>query len=164
MPDVQGSCGADVCLRHLARAGGASIASRGSSTGVTEEKEDQQTGAQPEERGLTDATGQARWRIPIPDSVWDELRRPDAETDATWDGQRFRSVYGVPKKIFDELVEEVVGSMASCAARRRLVMESRALSQSHWSSRWQQSWRCASPGKSSRLLRDFTRSAHRTAG
>ena len=58
-------------------------------------------------RGLTDATGQARWRIPIPDSVWDELRRPDAETDATWDGQRFRSVYGVPKKIFDELVEEV---------------------------------------------------------
>ena len=25
---------------------------------------------------------------------------------ASWDGQRFRSIYGVPKQIFDKLVEE----------------------------------------------------------
>ena len=57
-------------------------------------------------RGDLDATGAARWRIPVPDSAWDELSRMLAADPASWDGKRFRSIHGVPKQIFEELVEE----------------------------------------------------------
>ena len=38
--------------------------------------------------------------------MWEELHRPEANDPSTWDGQRFSSIYGVPKQIFDELVHE----------------------------------------------------------
>ena len=57
-------------------------------------------------RGDSDAQGAACWRIPVPDNAWEELSRIHAADPASWDGQRFRSIYGVPKQIFDELVEE----------------------------------------------------------
>ena len=57
-------------------------------------------------RGDVTAKGDERWWLPIPDSVWEELKRPQADIPGTWDAERFRSIYGVPKKIFDELVDE----------------------------------------------------------
>ena len=57
-------------------------------------------------RGNVTAKGDMRWWLPIPLSVWEELERPEADIPGTWDAERFRSIYGVPKMIFDELVAE----------------------------------------------------------
>ena len=57
-------------------------------------------------QGDMTAKGDARFWIPIPDTTWDELTRPQAHIPGTWDAERFRSIYGVPKSIFDELVAE----------------------------------------------------------
>ena len=57
-------------------------------------------------RGCPHAKGAARWRIPVPSNAWEELMRLHAADPSSWDGERFRSIYGVPKQIFDELVEE----------------------------------------------------------
>lgn len=57
-------------------------------------------------RGELDGVGVERWRIPLPENVWDELRRPQRYDESSWDGKRFMSIYGVPAKVFDELVAE----------------------------------------------------------
>ena len=57
-------------------------------------------------RGEPNATGAARWQIPIPENAWEEVKRYGADDPSSWAGQRFSSIYGVPKQIFDELVEE----------------------------------------------------------
>lgn len=57
-------------------------------------------------RGEAQGVGQAKWRIPIPENVWEELRRPERYDESSWAGKRFQSYHGVPVKIFDELVAE----------------------------------------------------------
>ena len=57
-------------------------------------------------RGRRDALGEEKWRIAIPENVWDELLRPERYDEGSWDGRRFRSIYGVPAVIFDQLVHE----------------------------------------------------------
>lgn len=57
-------------------------------------------------RGDPFGQGLAKWWLPIPRNAWEELERPEVYDESSWDGKRFASVYGVPKKIFDELVQE----------------------------------------------------------
>jgi len=57
-------------------------------------------------RGDPDATGFSRWRIPIEAGAWKELNRPERYDEGSYDGLRFQSIYGVPAKMFDELVSE----------------------------------------------------------
>lgn len=57
-------------------------------------------------RGDPNATGQARWRLPVHDDAWYMMRHPDVYDEQSWAGKEFRNTYGVPKKIFDELVQE----------------------------------------------------------
>ena len=47
-----------------------------------------------------------RWRIPMEDSVWRWISDPQAGDPASYPGKMFHSIYGVPKQIFDELVQE----------------------------------------------------------
>ena len=55
-------------------------------------------------RGDLEGHGQVRWRIPIQPSVWEELERDGVDDPSSWAGKRFRSIFGVPKAIYDELV------------------------------------------------------------
>ena len=49
---------------------------------------------------------QERWRIPILDDVWSVIKDPKAGDPGSYAGKQFFSIYGVPKQIFDELVQE----------------------------------------------------------
>ena len=55
-------------------------------------------------RGELEGHGQVRWRIPIQPGVWEELERDGVDDPSSWAGKRFRSIFGVPKAIYDELV------------------------------------------------------------
>ena len=57
-------------------------------------------------RGDLEGHGQVRWRIPIQPGVWEELERDGVDDPSSWAGKRFRSIFGVPKAIYDELVQE----------------------------------------------------------
>ena len=57
-------------------------------------------------RGELEGHGQVRWRIPIQPGVWEELERDGVDDPSSWAGKRFRSIFGVPKAIYDELVQE----------------------------------------------------------
>ena len=65
-------------------------------------------------RGDPDGVGEARWRIPIGRDVWDELRKPERYDESSWDGKRFQSIYGVPARMFDELVAEAAKHPTLC--------------------------------------------------
>ena len=69
--------------------------------------------------GDPNATGMARWRIPVHDQAWYMIRHADVYDEQSWAGKEFRNTYGVPKVIFDELVHETpTKHMHSCAAHR----------------------------------------------
>jgi hypothetical protein len=57
-------------------------------------------------RGDVNGVGVSRWRIKVGDKPWEELRRPGRYDEGSWDGKRFQSIYGVPAKLFDQLVAE----------------------------------------------------------
>ena len=63
---------------------------------------------------LMELVGEARWRIPIGRDVWDELRKPERYDESSWDGKRFQSIYGVPARMFDELVAEAAKHPTLC--------------------------------------------------
>ena len=62
-------------------------------------------------QGDAQGVGVAKWWIPLPDTVWDELRRPERYDEASWAAQRFMKFYGVPAVIFDQLVQEAIKKM-----------------------------------------------------
>lgn len=57
-------------------------------------------------RGDALGVGMSKWRIPLPDNVWEELRRPERYDESSWDGKRFVRIYGCPAVIFDQYVKE----------------------------------------------------------
>ena len=73
-------------------------------------------------RGELEGHGQVRWRIPIQPGVWEELERDGVDDPSSWAGKRFRSIFGVPKAIYDELVQGACSIQERCGYCRPYVL------------------------------------------
>lgn len=61
---------------------------------------------QPRQGNPAVTRGAGLWRIPVGEEVSTPLRRAERYDERSWDARTFMNTYGVPAKVFDEIVKE----------------------------------------------------------